>query len=97
MPFFSKTRHEIWTVDIRHIDHTPAAGGAAGRLREVKIPRLFATRYHYSPRLRQFGWEDVLGEAGWLKAMSMKEYARRNPRQAGTPQDALFSHASALP
>jgi hypothetical protein len=59
--------------------YSPAAGGSvggsAGRLREVKNPLLFATRYHHSSQLRLFGLEDVLGEAGWLKAMRIKEYA----------------------
>src|SRR5215212_11386046 len=76
--------------------YSPAAGGSVGRLREVKNPRLFATRYHHSPQLRLIGLEDVLGEAGWLKAMRIKEYARRNSRQTGTLQGALFSYASTI-
>jgi len=79
------------------VAYSPAAGGSAGRLREVKNPRLFATRYHHSPQLRLFGLEDVLGEVGWLKTMRMKEYARGNTRQTGTLQGAMFSYASTLP
>src|SRR5215218_1484320 len=71
-------------------------GGSGGRVREGKNPRLFATRYHHSPQLRLIGLEDVLGEAGWLKAMRIEEYARRNTRQTGTLQGALFSYASTI-
>ena len=51
------------------------------RLREVKRPRLFATRYHsLQPRL--FGL-DALGEGGWLKALRLEAYA---PRRRQWPQ-----------
>jgi len=68
------------TLTRYEVVYSPAAGGSVGRLREVKNPLLFATRYHHSSQLRLFGLEDVLGEAGWLKAMRLKEYARRNTR-----------------
>lgn len=78
------------------VAYSPAAGGAAGRLREVKSPRLFATRYHYSLQLRLFELNALLGETGWLKALKLEEYASRKPRRKQALQEVLFSHAEAI-
>lgn len=68
---------------------------SAGRLREVKSARLFATRY--SPlQLRLFELSDALGETGWLKALKMDEYAPRFSRAQGSAQQTLFPYAEAL-
>lgn len=75
------------------IAYSPAAGEATGRLRGVKSPTLFATRYHYSQQLRLFGLEEVLGDSGWLKALKMKEYAPQRPLRKEAMQQVLFWHA----
>jgi hypothetical protein len=64
------------------------------RLREVKKPRLFETNYHRSrPQLRLFEL-DTLGEAGWLKALRLKDYAsRRAHNRPQALQGSLFSAA----
>jgi transposase len=68
---------------------------SAGRLREVKSARLFATRY--GPlQLRLFELGDALGETGWLKALKMDEYAPRLSRAQGSAQQTLFPYAEAL-
>jgi transposase len=68
---------------------------SAGRLREVKSVRLFATRY--GPlQLRLFELSDALGETGWLKALKMDEYAPRLSRAQGSAQRTLFPYAQAL-
>lgn len=64
---------------------------AAGRLREVKRPRLFETRYRHTLQLRLFDLEDLLGESGWLKAIKLYEYADRGPRRSQALQEALFA------
>jgi transposase len=130
MPFYSKKRHEIWTVDIRYIGHNvteennlyaisvlenhsrallassisrgkdltaylSVLHSAVSRLREVKGPRLFTTRY--APlQLRLFELSDALGETGWLKALRMDEYAPRLSRAQGSAQQTLFPYAEAL-
>lgn len=68
---------------------------SARRLREVKSPRLFASRY--GPlQLRLFELSDALGETGWLKALRMDEYAPRLSRAQGSAQQTLFPYAEAL-
>jgi putative transposase len=69
---------------------------SAGRLREVKSPRLYTTRYHYSAQLRLFGLAEFLGEAGWLKAVRLRGYAPRGSRKHPALQQALFAYAEAL-
>ena len=63
---------------------------SAGRLREVKGPTLFATRYHHFPQLRLFEL-DALGEVGWLKALRLEGYAPRSSRQPQFLQEVLFA------
>lgn len=66
---------------------------AAGseRLASVDRPRLFQTPYALAqPRL--FG----LDEAGWLKALKLREYADRKPRRPAFLQEALFAYLDAL-
>jgi hypothetical protein len=66
-----------------------------GELREVKSPRLFATR-HRSLQPRLFGLDETLGEGGWLKALKLDEYApRRSPRPQASRQ-VHFPYAEAL-
>jgi transposase len=64
---------------------------SAGRLRDVKSPRLFATRHHYSPQFRLFELDDALGEAGWLKALRLPDYAPRSPHRSSALQEVLFA------
>jgi len=64
------------------------------RLETVTNPRLFDTPYAAAqPRL--FGLQDLLGDAGWLKALRMEEYAARS-RPPEALQQALFRYAEAL-
>lgn len=60
---------------------------STGRLREVKSPTLFATRYRYSLQPRLFRLEEFLGASGWLKAIKLQAYASRQPRS----QDLQYS------
>lgn len=65
-----------------------------GELRSVGRPRLFGTSAAVAqPRL--FGL-DVLGEAGWLKALRLEGYTPRRPRGPLALQQALFPYAEAL-
>jgi putative transposase len=65
-----------------------------GRLRAVTRPRLFEIS-HALPQLRLFGL-DALGEAGWLKALRLGDYAPRRPSRPQALQDVLFSYIEAL-
>jgi hypothetical protein len=58
----------------------------------VSRPRLFETS-GVLPQLRLFGLE-ALGEAGWLKALKLEEYATRQPRQQEALQP-LFANLDA--
>lgn len=69
---------------------------SAGRLREVKSPRLYTTRYHYSAQPRLFGLAEFLGEAGWLKAVRLRGYAPRGSQKHPALQQALFAYTEAL-
>lgn len=64
------------------------------RLARVSRPRLFETS-GVLPQLRLFGLE-ALGEAGWLKALKLDEYAPRRPRRPPALQQVLFSYLQAL-
>lgn len=65
------------------------------RLREVKKPRLFENPYQRNgPQPRLFELE-ALGEAGWLKALRLKDYAPRGAREeVQTLQGSLFSSSA---
>lgn len=64
------------------------------RLEAVTNARLFATRYR-PPQLKLFVLEDVLGEAGWLKALGLPAYAARSPGRPEALQQALFPYHEA--
>lgn len=72
-----------------------AYSSGSGRLRKVEKPRLFSTG-HACWQLRLFGLDEVLGEAGWLKALKLDEYAPRKPGRLVALQQALFAYAEAL-
>lgn len=60
-------------------------------------PRLFATRHGRSmTQLKLFAFEDVLGRAGWLKALPLDGYAARSRGKQEALQQALFSYLEAL-
>ncbi len=67
----------------------------SGELRTVARPRLFETRYA-PPQLRLFGLDEVLGEAGWLRALKLEGYTARKPKRPRLLQQALFPYAEAL-
>ncbi len=71
------------------------ASSLPGTLGYVTNPRLFITRY-WSPQLKLFALEDVLGEGGWLKALKLDGYAARFRTKPAAPQDVLFPYADAL-
>ena len=62
----------------------------AGKLREVKRPKLFATRHH-SAHPRLFELDAALGEGGWLKALRLEGYAPRRTRRPQALQEVLFA------
>ncbi len=66
-----------------------------GRLRKVEKSRLFNAG-HACWQLRLFGLDEVLGEAGWLKALKLDEYAPRKLGRLVALQQALFAYAEAL-
>ena len=66
-----------------------------GKLEEVRSPRVFATGYR-SPQLRLFELQDLLGDAGWLKALKLEEYAVRARHRPQALQQALFPYAAVL-
>jgi putative transposase len=64
------------------------------KLEAVTNPRLFSTPYG-AAQLKLFGLEEVLGAAGWLKALRLDEYAARSQRPEAL-QQALFPYLDAL-
>lgn len=50
------------------------------KLEAVTNPRLFADRYG-TAQLRPFESQDLLGDAGWLKALRLEGYAMRCRRR----------------
>ena len=64
------------------------------RLENVTNPRLFATKYR-PPQLKLFALEDVLGDAGWLKALCLPAYAARSRGRPEALQQALFPYHEA--
>ena len=68
---------------------------ATGELRRVGRPRFFeVSRHRERPQPRLFGL-DSLGEAGWLKALRLEDYAPRKPRLPQGLQQALFPYHEA--
>ena len=71
------------------------AAPGSGELRSVGRARLYETSHQQSyPQLRLFGL-DALGEAGWLKALKLDEYAPRRPRRPQSLQEVLFPYLGA--
>ena len=64
-----------------------------GKPRSVGRPRLFETSFA-TPQPRLFALA-ALGEAGWLKAVKLEDYAPRKPRRPAMPQRALFTYGEA--
>jgi putative transposase len=67
----------------------------AAKLKDVRNPRLFVTRYR-AAQLKLFALEEMLGESGWLKAIRLEEYAARTRRHPGALQQTLFPYLDAL-
>jgi hypothetical protein len=63
----------------------------APKLDGVTNPRLFATRYRPA-QLKLFALEETLGEAGWLKALRLQEYAARSRATPQSLQQSLFPY-----
>ena len=66
------------------------------QLREVKKPRLFETVYRRAPEQPRLFELVVLGEAGWLKAVRLEDYAPRKPRRPQSLQQVLFAYTEAI-
>jgi hypothetical protein len=64
------------------------------KLARVSRPRLFETS-GVLPQLRLFGL-DALGEAGWLKALKLDEYAPRRRPQPLALQRTLFTYLDVI-
>lgn len=69
------------------------AAGTGELGRGVGSPTLFETS-HAPPQLRLFA-RGALGEAGWLKAVRLEDYARRKPRGPQELQRAHFAYHGA--
>lgn len=69
----------------------------SGKLLAVRTPTLFENSHRRSllPQPRLFGLE-ALGEAGWLKALKLEEYAPRRLRRPSALQQALFAYTEAI-
>jgi putative transposase len=67
----------------------------AAKLKDVKKPQLFLTRYQ-PPQLKLFALEEVLGEGGWLKALRLEEYAARTRLEPQALQQVLFAYTEAI-
>lgn len=66
-----------------------------GKLLSVGRPKLFETSHQKNrPQPRLFAL-DALGEAGWLKALRLEEYAPRRTRRPSALQQTLFAHHEA--
>ena len=72
------------------VEYAPGTGG----LLAVRCPTLFETS-HAPPQPRLFRL-DALGEAGWLKALRLDEYAPRRPRRPSALQQVLFVYTEAI-
>ena len=66
-----------------------------GKFEAVTNPRLFATGYP-SPQLRLFELQDLLGDAGWPKALRLEGYAARIGRRPSVLPPPLFPYLEAL-
>jgi putative transposase len=68
----------------------------SGKLLAVRSPTLFESSHRRSlPQPRLFGLE-ALGEAGWLKAIKLEEYAPRRLRWPSALQQVLFAYIEAI-
>ena len=74
--------------------HDVEVAPGTGKLRAITRSRVYETS-HALPQLRLFGLE-ALGEAGWLKALRLRDYAPRKPRRPLPLQEALFPYLEAL-
>jgi len=84
--------HAGETLSRYEVDRIPGSD----KLRDVGRPALFETsRRRGLPQARLFGLEEVLGD-GWLKALKLREYAPRRPRQPEALQGVLFPYLDAL-
>lgn len=68
----------------------------SNRLREVKSPQLFETVHRRTPAQPRLFELVVLGNTGWLKALTKEEYAPRKLRRPQALQQALFSYIEAV-
>jgi len=67
----------------------------SSKLLAVRSPTLFENSHRRSlPQPRLFGLE-VLGEAGWVKAIKLEEYAPRGLGQPSALQQVLFAYTEA--
>jgi hypothetical protein len=88
LPACSLTLEQHGGRTLSRYDVQRAAG--SDRIASVAQPRLFQTPYAAAqPRL--FG----LKEAGWLKALKLREYADRKPRRPEFLQETLFAYLNA--
>ncbi|MGI8650115.1 MAG: hypothetical protein ACR2KW_07020 [Rubrobacter sp.] len=76
------------------VQYQSGSGGRAGKLLQVRSPELFET-VHHLPQPRLFDLEETLGN-GWLKALRLEDYARRNPYGPQMLQEVLFPYLDAL-
>jgi hypothetical protein len=84
------------TLSHYEVECDPATGtGAVGRLRRVKGHSLYETSF-VVPQLRLFDLAEVLGEEGWVKFLTLEEYAPRRPRPADELQQILFAYTEAF-
>jgi hypothetical protein len=72
------------------VEYAPCTGG----LLAVMCPIIFETSQ--APSQQRLFRLDSLGEAGWLKALGLDEYAPRRPWRQSALQQVLFVYTEAI-
>jgi hypothetical protein len=72
------------------VEYAPCTGG----LLAVRCPTLFETSH--APSQQRLLRLDSLGEAGWLKAFRLAEYAPRRPQRPSALKQVLFVYTEAI-
>ena len=72
------------------MEYTPCTGG----LLAVRCPTVFETSH--APSQQRYFRLDSLGEAGWLEALRLDEYAPRRSWRPSALQQVFFEYTEAI-